>query len=144
MRNTLLLALTVFVVASVGACAASDEVPLAVERTDFGLAVAESARHEGGHLAGVLESRDGERLHADAFYNADTQRLEMTVADTAVEVLDAMDLNDLALGSLNYLLFALWEIEVQAPSSTVCIQDERIECCRAARWTCQARPTVRR
>lgn len=107
--------------------------------TDFGDAVATTARADNGDIDSRLTTLDESTMLGHLAWRAADGTLEGHIVDQALEVKSAMDIDNLTDEDVNLLVYKLWEVERDDPDRATCVGNQAILCCRDASWSCRAR-----
>ncbi len=107
-----------------------------VVTTDFGDAVATSQRTDDG-ISSRLEA--GGDMLGELHWDADSLGVDASLAGAPLPWSAPADLDGAELTELNRFLYALWEVERDAPEGTTCVENAVAICCRADAWSCGTR-----
>ncbi len=103
--------------------------------TDYGIALATTEQTAPGDIDSWLVAKTGDALLGELTWDADSHELSASIATTTVTS-DALDLSGRTLEQFNELLYRLWEIEATNPTTTTCLDDGEVICCRDDGWHC--------
>jgi hypothetical protein len=119
-----------------GACSGDID---GVVTTDFGDAVATSERADSGDISSTLVAPETDAMLGELHWDAAALSVDASLVEQALPFSGPVDLGNAELADLNLFLYALWEVEREAPEGTTCVENQIAICCHADAWTCATR-----
>jgi hypothetical protein len=135
MRTSGLISLLALAVTA-GACSGDID---GVVTTDFGDAVATSQRSDTGDISSWLTAQEGDQMIGQLHWDAAGLSIDATLAEQPLPFSGDADLGGAELIDVNLFLYALWEVERDAPEGTVCVENTVAICCHGDAWSCATR-----
>ncbi|HTM19642.1 MAG TPA: hypothetical protein VL172_04015, partial [Kofleriaceae bacterium] len=96
-------------------------------------------RDDAGDISSQLTSADGQTMIGELRWDALAMRVDASLAEAPLPFTAPADLGAAELGDLNLFLYALWEVERDAPAGSTCVESSIAICCHADAWSCATR-----